>query len=228
VPEPVEEPLEQGLVVEHLDERVARRHRHHRPVAPGVADHGRLPREPLCTEASRDPLPDRGPRDDKVNLYGVFDWNATFEVVRVTMTVRIAVASVEQLTIGFVDTTVTTLSMAWDETTAMVRLKVAARQEPPRGPSRSLPLAGAVLVEQGRHVAMAPMHGGRQRRAEVAVPMVHVGTERDETLHHGQVPFAGGPGQRGSRLGLPVTSSPAAMNRSSSAVSPRPIARSAA
>jgi hypothetical protein len=65
--------------------------------------------------------------NDKVNLYGAYNYNAASDVVRVPMTVRTADASVEQFTIGFVNTTAgsTTLTMAWDTTMAMVELKMA-------------------------------------------------------------------------------------------------------
>jgi len=65
--------------------------------------------------------------NDKVNLYGSYNYSAAFDVVRVPMTVRPAEASVEQFTIGFVNTTATgtTLTMAWDKTMAMVELKIA-------------------------------------------------------------------------------------------------------
>jgi hypothetical protein len=65
--------------------------------------------------------------NDKVNLYGAYNYSAASDVVRVPMTVRTTDASVEQFTIGFVNTTTssTTLTMAWDKTMAMVELKMA-------------------------------------------------------------------------------------------------------
>lgn len=65
--------------------------------------------------------------NDKVNLYGAYNYNAASDVVRVPMTVRTADASVEQFTIGFVNTTAnaTTLTMAWDKTMATVELTMA-------------------------------------------------------------------------------------------------------
>ncbi len=66
--------------------------------------------------------------NEKVKLYGAYNYDATFDVLRAPMTVRTGEPSVEQLTIGFVNASETgaTLSIAWDKTVATVDLKVAA------------------------------------------------------------------------------------------------------
>lgn len=65
--------------------------------------------------------------NDKVLLYGSYNYDPKFDVLRAPMTVRQSDASVEQLTIGFVNVTVTTatLSVAWDKTVATIDLRVA-------------------------------------------------------------------------------------------------------
>ena len=66
--------------------------------------------------------------NDKVLLYGSYNYDAKFDVLRAPMTVRQGDQSVEQLTIGFVNVTATgaTLSVSWDRTIATVELRVAA------------------------------------------------------------------------------------------------------
>lgn len=65
---------------------------------------------------------------EKVLLYGAYNYDAKFDVLRVPMTVRTSDASVEQLTIGFVNVSETsaTLEVRWDKTVATIDLKLAA------------------------------------------------------------------------------------------------------
>lgn len=60
--------------------------------------------------------------NDKVLLYGSYNYNAKHDVLRAPMTVRTTDTSVEQLTIGFANVTATgaTLTVAWDTTVAAV------------------------------------------------------------------------------------------------------------
>lgn len=66
--------------------------------------------------------------NDKVLLYGSYNYDPKFDVLRAPMTVKPSDASVEQLTIGFVNVTASgaTLSVAWDKTVATIDLKVAS------------------------------------------------------------------------------------------------------
>jgi hypothetical protein len=66
--------------------------------------------------------------NDKVNLYGAYNYDAKFDVVRAPMTVRQTDVSTEQLTIGFVDVNAThaTLEVRWDKTVATLPLALAA------------------------------------------------------------------------------------------------------
>ena len=65
--------------------------------------------------------------NDKVLLYGSYNYDPKFDVLRAPMTVRQGDASVEQLTIGFVNVTpsAATLSVAWEKTLATIDLRVA-------------------------------------------------------------------------------------------------------
>ena len=65
--------------------------------------------------------------NDKVLLYGSYNYDPKFDVLRAPMTVRQGDASVEQLTIGFVNVTASaaTLSVAWEKTVATIDLRVA-------------------------------------------------------------------------------------------------------
>ena len=65
--------------------------------------------------------------NDKVLLYGSYNYDPKFDVVRAPMTLRQGDASVEQLTIGFVNVTASaaTLSVAWEKTVATIDLRVA-------------------------------------------------------------------------------------------------------
>ncbi len=60
--------------------------------------------------------------NEKVLLYGSYNYNPKHDVLRAPMQVSTAPRSVEQFTIGFVDVQATrgTLYMAWDRTVAMV------------------------------------------------------------------------------------------------------------
>jgi hypothetical protein len=65
--------------------------------------------------------------NDKVNLYGAYNYDAKFDLLRAPMTVKTGTDTVEQFTIGFVNVTDTaaTLTMAWDKTVASIELKLA-------------------------------------------------------------------------------------------------------
>lgn len=65
--------------------------------------------------------------NDKVLLYGSYNYDPKFDVLRAPMTVRQSDASVEQLTIGFVNVSAAgaTLSVAWEKTVATIDLRVA-------------------------------------------------------------------------------------------------------
>jgi hypothetical protein len=66
--------------------------------------------------------------NEKVKLYGAYNYDAKFDVLRAPMTVRTASESVEQFTIGFVNVTDTaaTLTMAWEKTVASVDIRLAS------------------------------------------------------------------------------------------------------
>lgn len=66
--------------------------------------------------------------NDKVLLYGSYNYDPKFDVLRAPMTVRQGDTSVEQLTIGFVNAsdTAATLSVAWETTIATVEFRLAA------------------------------------------------------------------------------------------------------
>jgi hypothetical protein len=64
--------------------------------------------------------------NEKVLLYGSYNYNPKHDVLRAPMQVSTAPRSVEQFTIGFLDVQATrgTLYMAWERTVAMVELGV--------------------------------------------------------------------------------------------------------
>jgi hypothetical protein len=64
--------------------------------------------------------------NEKVKLYGAYNYDSTFDVLRAPMAVRQAGTSVDQLTLSFVNVTATsaTLSVAWDKTVATVEMTV--------------------------------------------------------------------------------------------------------
>jgi Protein of unknown function (DUF2911) len=74
------------------------------------------------------PVQEKYDPNEKVKLYGSYNYDSTFDVMRVPMTVKATDSSVEQFTIGFVNVTPSgaTLSMAWDKTMATADLKLAA------------------------------------------------------------------------------------------------------
>lgn len=76
---------------------------------------------------STQPVQEKYDPNDKVKLYGAYNYDSKFEVLRAPMTVKAGDASVEQFTIGFVNVTDTraTLTMAWEKTTAAIDLAVA-------------------------------------------------------------------------------------------------------
>ena len=66
--------------------------------------------------------------EDKVRLYGAYNYDAKFDVLRVPMTVRSRPDSLEQFTIAFTNVTdsTATLIMAWEKTMATVDLRLAS------------------------------------------------------------------------------------------------------
>ena len=66
--------------------------------------------------------------NEKVKLYGAYNYDSKFDVMRVPMTVTTTDLSVEQFTIGFVNVTASaaTMSVAWDKTAATVGVKLAS------------------------------------------------------------------------------------------------------
>lgn len=66
--------------------------------------------------------------NEKVLLYGSYNYDPKFDVLRAPMTVRTSDTRVEQLTIGFVDVTATsaTLRVEWETTVATIDLTLAA------------------------------------------------------------------------------------------------------
>jgi hypothetical protein len=75
------------------------------------------------------PVQEKYDPNEKVKLYGSYNYDAKFDVARVPMTVKTADSSVEQLTIGFVNVTTSnaTLSIAWDKTVATVDLALSGK-----------------------------------------------------------------------------------------------------
>ncbi|MGD9905037.1 MAG: DUF2911 domain-containing protein [Vicinamibacterales bacterium] len=65
--------------------------------------------------------------NDKVLLYGAYNYDKSRDVLRAPMTLRTVPDAVEQLTIGFVNATASgaTLTVAWDTTVASIDLRVA-------------------------------------------------------------------------------------------------------
>ena len=66
--------------------------------------------------------------NEKVKLFGAYNYDSKFDVVRVPMTVRQGELSIEQFTIGFVNVTdaSATLAMWWEKTVATVDFRLAA------------------------------------------------------------------------------------------------------
>lgn len=65
--------------------------------------------------------------NEKVLLYGSYNYDAKFDVLRAPMTLRTSDVAVEQLTIGFVNVTDSsaTLTVSWDKTIASVDIRLA-------------------------------------------------------------------------------------------------------
>jgi hypothetical protein len=66
--------------------------------------------------------------NEKVLLYGTYNYDAKYDLLRAPMTVRTTDTSVEQLTIGFTNATATgaTLTVSWDTTVASVDVKLGS------------------------------------------------------------------------------------------------------
>lgn len=75
---------------------------------------------------STQPLQAKYDPSDKVDLYGAYNYDPKFDVVRVPMTVTTSPVKVEQFTIGFVNATDSSVSLAmwWDTTVAVTELRV--------------------------------------------------------------------------------------------------------
>lgn len=73
------------------------------------------------------PVQEKYDPNDKVNLFGAYNYDAKADILRAPMTVRTTTESVEQFTIGFVNVTATsaTLTMAWEKTLATIELRLA-------------------------------------------------------------------------------------------------------
>lgn len=65
--------------------------------------------------------------NEKVLLYGAYNYDAKFDVLRAPMTVKASDQSLEQFTIGFANVTDAraTLTMAWEKTLATIDIAVA-------------------------------------------------------------------------------------------------------
>ena len=65
--------------------------------------------------------------NEKVKLYGAYNYDAKFDILRAPMTVRATDASIEQFTIAFVNVSDNraTLTMAWEKTMAAIDVAVA-------------------------------------------------------------------------------------------------------
>ena len=75
---------------------------------------------------STQPRQPRFDPNDKVLLYGSYNYDPTFDVLRAPMSVRTSDSRVEQLTIGFVNATATsaTLQVMWETTIATIDMKL--------------------------------------------------------------------------------------------------------
>ena len=97
-------------------------------LAPGVYNAFAELKAGACTLVlSTQPRQPKYDPNDKVLLYGSYNYDPKFDVLRAPMTVRQGSDSVEQLTIGFVNVTAAgaTLSVAWEKTVATIDLRVA-------------------------------------------------------------------------------------------------------
>lgn len=77
---------------------------------------------------STQPRQPRFDPNEKVLLYGSYNYDPKFDVLRAPMTVRKSDARVEQLTIGFINATPTgvTMEVMWETTVATVDVKLAS------------------------------------------------------------------------------------------------------
>lgn len=77
---------------------------------------------------STQPRQPRFDPNEKVLLYGSYNYDPKFDVLRAPMTVGTSNARVEQLTIGFVNVTSgsATMQVAWETTVATIDLKLAS------------------------------------------------------------------------------------------------------
>lgn len=75
---------------------------------------------------SNQPVQPKYDPNDKVNLYGAYNYDPKFDVLRAPMRLSTSAASIEQFTIGFADVKVDrgSLYMAWDRTVASVDFMV--------------------------------------------------------------------------------------------------------
>lgn len=75
---------------------------------------------------STQPVQEQYDPSDKVKLYGAYNYDSKFEVLRAPMTVKASDVSTEQFTIGFVNVTATraTLTMEWEKTVASVEIAI--------------------------------------------------------------------------------------------------------
>jgi hypothetical protein len=77
---------------------------------------------------STQPRQPRFDPNEKVLLYGSYNYDQKFDVLRAPMSVATAPTRVEQLTIGFVNVTPTSaaLQVMWETTVATIELKLVA------------------------------------------------------------------------------------------------------
>ena len=75
---------------------------------------------------STQPIQERDDPNDKVKLYGAYNYDPKFDVVRLPMKVSTSPVSVEQFTIGFVDVKGdrASLAMWWDTTVAVAEFRI--------------------------------------------------------------------------------------------------------
>ena len=75
---------------------------------------------------STQPVQEQYDPNDKVKLYGAYNYDAKFEVLRAPMSVRASDVSAEQFTIGFVNGSATraTLTMTWEKTVASLEMAI--------------------------------------------------------------------------------------------------------
>lgn len=76
---------------------------------------------------STQPTQDKYDPKDKTKIWGSYDYDAKFDVVRVPMTMVTPAVSIDQFTIAFADMTETggKLAMAWEKTAAFVPFTLA-------------------------------------------------------------------------------------------------------